>query len=99
MRRNKVNKWAWRKRLRFSIQHHFLCSTVPLSGVSAVYDEVSAYRKRFALERASLLRVHDVIEVTSVSQSVKSHMVTWKNWAQSVRVILRLHCYICVICN
>jgi len=50
MRRNKVNKWAWRK--RFAIQHHF---GVPLSGVSAVYvklalsaDAVSAYSKRFA---------------------------------------------------
>ena len=47
MRRNKVNKWAWRKRLRFSTT---FC--VPLSGVSAVYGGVSAYRKRLELECA-----------------------------------------------
>ena len=47
MRRNTVNKWAWRKRFRFSTT---FC--VPISGLSAVCDGVSAYRKRLALARA-----------------------------------------------
>jgi len=47
MQRNQVNKWAWRKRFRFSTT---FC--VPLWGVSAVYEGVSAYRERFALELA-----------------------------------------------
>jgi len=42
-----INKWAWCKRFRFSTT---FC--IPLSGVSAVYDGVCAYRKRLALECA-----------------------------------------------
>jgi len=52
MRRNKVNKWAWRKRFRFSTTFY-----VPFSGISAVYDGVSAHLKRLALERALALSV------------------------------------------
>jgi len=47
MQRNKVNKWAWHKRFRFSTT---FC--VPLIDVSAVYDGVSASRKCLALECA-----------------------------------------------
>jgi len=53
MRRNRVNKWAWRKCFRFSTT---FC--VQFSGVSAVCDGVSAYRKRLALECAHIIGLY-----------------------------------------
>ena len=51
MGRNKVNKWAWRKRFRFSTNFVFH------SAVSAIYDGRKRLRKRFALERALCVSV------------------------------------------
>jgi len=97
MRRNKVNKWAWRKRLRSSTTFF-----VPLSDVSAVYDGVSAYRKRLALEFARCLLF---LICRSLEKNVSGICSTCFCWLRQIRRIRRsldtestetLTCFHCV---
>jgi len=64
------NKWAWRKRFRFTT---IVC--VPLS---AVCDGVSAYRKRYVLERARIVKIRIGGTKMAGNQQVCAHQKWYK---------------------
>jgi len=95
MRRNKVNKWAWYQRFRFSTT---LC--VPLCDVSAVYDGVSAYRTLHVIGLSFRRRVFPVchlhaprIDWEKRRRSIKIHehneKTQWKKDWNAQKKILR----------